>query len=44
MAAPTAFTGKTGVWNTIIEDTITLTRFMVLPILNVRGDISFRDM
>jgi hypothetical protein len=44
MAAPTAFTGKTGVWNTIIEDTITVTRFMVLPILNVSGDISFRDI
>jgi hypothetical protein len=44
MAAPTAFTGKTGVWNTMIEDTITVTRFMVLPILNVSGDISFRDM
>jgi hypothetical protein len=44
MAAPRAFIGCTGVWKIIIDDTITEIRFMVLPILNVSGDISSNDM
>jgi hypothetical protein len=44
IAAPRAFTGWTGVWKMIIDETITEIRFMVLPTLNVSGDISSRDM
>ena len=44
IAAPRALTGWTGVWKMIIEDTITDIRFMVFPMLNVKGEISSRDM
>lgn len=44
MAAPRALMGWTGVWKMMIEETITEIRFMVLPTLNVKGEISSRDM
>lgn len=44
MAAPRAFTGWTGVLNMMIEDTMTDIRFMVFPMLNVKGEISSSDM
>jgi hypothetical protein len=44
MAAPTALIGLTCVWKMMIEETMTVTRFMVLPMLNVSGEISFNDM
>ena len=39
MAAPMALMGRTGVWKMIIDDTITNILFIVLPTLNVNGDI-----
>lgn len=44
MAAPRALTGWTGVRKMIMEETMTDIRFMVFPMLNVKGDISSRDM
>lgn len=44
IAAPTALMGLTWVWKMIIEETMTVTRFIVLPMLNVSGEISFSDM
>ena len=44
MAAPRALMGWTGVWKMMMEETMTEIRFMVLPTLNVNGDISSRDM
>lgn len=44
IAAPRALTGWTGVRKMMIEDTITDIRFIVLPMLNVKGEISFKDM
>lgn len=44
MAAPSALTGRTGVWKIMIDETITDIRFIVLPMLNVNGEISSRDM
>jgi hypothetical protein len=44
IAAPTALIGRTCVWKMIMEETMTVTRFMVLPMLKVNGEISFRDM
>ncbi|GAB4830919.1 hypothetical protein Ancab_004947 [Ancistrocladus abbreviatus] len=37
MAAPRALTGRTAVWNMMIEDIIIDILFIVLPMLNVRG-------
>ena len=39
MAAPRALMGWTGVWKMMMEETITDIRFMVLPMLNVKGEI-----
>lgn len=39
MAAPSALTGWTGVWKMMMEETITEIRFIVLPMLNVKGEI-----
>lgn len=44
IAAPRALTGCTGVWKMIIEETMTDIRFMVFPMLNVKGEISSKDM
>ena len=44
MAAPRALMGWTGVWKIIMEDTMTDIRFMVFPMLNVKGEIWSRDM
>lgn len=44
IAAPRALTGWTGVWNMMMDDTMTDIRFMVFPMLNVKGDISSNDM
>lgn len=44
MAAPRALMGLTGVRKMRIDDTITVTRFIVLPMLNERGEIWSRDM
>ena len=44
IAAPRALTGWTGVWNMMMEDTMTEIRFMVFPMLNVKGEISSSDM
>jgi len=44
MAAPRAFMGCRGVWNMMMDETITEILFIVLPMLNVKGDISSRDM
>lgn len=44
MAAPMALIGWIGVQKMIMEDTITEILFMVLPMLNVNGEISLRDM
>jgi hypothetical protein len=44
IAAPTPLIGLTCVWKIIIDETITVTRFMVLPMLKVSGEISFSDM
>jgi hypothetical protein len=44
IAAPSALTGRTGVWKIMIDETITDMRFIVLPMLNVNGEISSRDM
>lgn len=44
MAAPRALTGLTGVWNMMIEATMTEIRFIVFPTLNVNGEIWSRDM
>jgi hypothetical protein len=44
MAAPSALTERTGVWKIMIDETITDMRFIVLPMLNVNGEISSRDM
>jgi hypothetical protein len=39
MAAPSALTGRTGVRKIMIDETITDMRFIVLPMLNVNGEI-----
>lgn len=44
IAAPTPLIGRTLVWKMIMEETMTVTRFMVLPMLKVSGEISFNDM
>lgn len=44
IAAPRALTGWIGVWKMIIEETMTDIRFMVFPMLNVKGEISSNDM
>lgn len=44
MAAPSALMGRTGVWKIMMEETITEIRFIVFPTLNVRGEISSRDI
>ena len=44
MAAPSALMGCTGVWKMMMEATMTEIRFMVLPTLNVSGEISSSDM
>jgi hypothetical protein len=44
MAAPRALTGWTGVWKMIMDETMTDIRFMVFPMLKVKGEISSRDM
>jgi len=44
MAAPRALTGWTGVWKMIMDETMTEIRFMVFPMLKVKGEISSRDM
>lgn len=44
MAAPRALTGWRGVRKMMMEATITKILFIVFPILNVNGDISFKDM
>lgn len=44
MAAPRALLGWMGVWKMIIEETITEILFIVFPMLNVKGEISFKDM
>lgn len=44
MAAPRALTGWTGVRKMIMEETMTDIRFMVFPMLNVKGEISSKDM
>ena len=44
MTAPTALMGCRGVWKMMIEATMTEILFMVFPMLNVNGEISFRDM
>lgn len=44
MAAPRALTGWTGVWKMMMEETMTEIRFIVLPMLNVNGEIWSRDM
>ena len=41
---PTALVGLTCVWKTMMEETITVTGFMVLPMLNERGEIRSSDM
>jgi hypothetical protein len=33
-----------GVWKMIMDETMTDIRFMVFPMLKVKGEISFRDM
>ena len=44
MAAPSALTGRTGVRKMMIDETMTDMRFIVLPMLNVNGEIWSRDM
>lgn len=44
MAAPRALTGCTGVRKIMMEETMTDIRFMVFPMLNVKGEISSKDM
>nr|GMC76558.1 protein ACCELERATED CELL DEATH 6 [Ipomoea batatas] len=44
MAAPRALTGWTGVRKIMMDETITEIRFMVFPILKVKGEISSRDI
>lgn len=44
MAAPRALTGWTGVWKIMMDETITEIRFIVFPMLNVKGEISSSDM
>jgi hypothetical protein len=44
MAAPSALMGWTGVWKMMMDATMTEILFMVLPMLNVSGEISSRDM
>lgn len=44
IAAPRALTGCTGVEKMMIDETMTEIRFMVFPMLNVKGDISSSDM
>lgn len=44
MAAPSALTGWTGVWKIMMDETMTDILFIVLPTLNVRGEISSKDM
>ncbi|KAK6269723.1 hypothetical protein POUND7_006828 [Theobroma cacao] len=44
MAATKALMGCTGVWKMMMEKTMTDISFMVLPVLNVKGEISPRDI
>lgn len=44
MAAPRALTGLTAVWKMRMDATMTVTLFMVFPMLKDKGEISFRDM
>lgn len=44
MAAPIAFIGWIGVQKIIIDATMTEILFIVLPMLNVNGEISLSDM
>lgn len=44
IAAPRALIGWTGVRKIMIEETITDIRFIVFPMLNVKGEISSRDI
>lgn len=44
IAAPRALTGCTGVRKIMIEETMTEIRFIVFPMLNVKGEISSSDM
>lgn len=44
MAAPRALMGRTGVWKMMIDETMTEMRFIVFPMLNVKGEISSSDM
>jgi hypothetical protein len=39
IAAPSALTGRTGLRNIMIDETITDMRFIVLPMLNVNEEI-----
>jgi len=39
MAAPRALIGWTGVWKIMMDETITEIRFIVLPMLKVKGEI-----
>ena len=43
MAAPTPLIGRTGVLKMMMDATMTVTRFMVLPMLKVSGEIWSRD-
>lgn len=44
IAAPRALMGWTGVRKIMIEETMTDIRFIVFPMLNVKGEISSKDM
>nr|GEZ66326.1 hypothetical protein [Tanacetum cinerariifolium] len=44
IAAPRAFTGWTGVRKMMMDETMTDIRFIVFPMLNVKGEISSSDM
>lgn len=45
MAAPSALTGCTDVRKNMMEATITEILLMItFPMLNVKGDVSFKDM
>lgn len=44
MAAPRALKGWTGVRKIMMEETMTEIRFIVLPTLNVKGEIWSKDM
>lgn len=44
IAAPTALIGRMGVLKMMMDVTMTVTRFMVLPMEKVSGEIWSRDM